>query len=233
MRLERVLTAAEIVVADEPIPAAAPRPSAAVPPAHDGPDTIRVSLAVPETYFDASRSGDARGQGGVEMRRVAEQRLRDHVLHLLPPTPRPDGRDVAITTFAVAGTRGPSRASAVPATPPASRDAAESSPLPVSPDAPAAGGPRTVGEHVDAAWRALAEGRPGDVPREVWLASGTVAAALLVGLVLRGSTAVDERRTSRPRRRNSPRIDWSTLDGAGSDDERSDGERPSTRQVAA
>jgi hypothetical protein len=116
---------------------------------------------------------------------------------------------------------------------PASRDAAESSPPAVSPEAPEARGPRTVGEHVDAAWRALAEGRPGDVPREVWLAAGTLAAALLAGLVLRGSTAVDEHRAVRPRRRNSPRIDWSTLDGAGSDDERSAGERPSTRQVAA
>jgi type III secretory pathway lipoprotein EscJ len=228
---------AEIAVADEAAPVAVPPPAVAVPPVHDGPETIRVSLAVPETYFEAAtRSGDTRGQGGVEMRRVAEQRLRDHVLHLLPPTPHPDGRDVAITTFAVTGSRGSPRTPVAMTTLPASRGGVEPSATPVPPESPAARGPRTVGEHVDAAWRALAEGRPGDVPREAWLAAGAMAALLLTWLVFRGSTAADERRPARPRRRNSPRIDWSTLDGAGGDefgDEGTVGERPSTRQVAA
>jgi type III secretory pathway lipoprotein EscJ len=228
---------AEIAATDEPAPAGPRQTPAAVTPAHDGPDTIRVSLAVPETYFEAaSRSGDAHGQGGVEMRRVAEQRLRDHVLHLLPPTPHPDGRDVAITTFASTAARGSPRMSAVPAALPASRGAVEPSPAAVPSDAPAAHAPRTVGEHVDAAWRALAEGRPGDVPREAWLAAGAVGAALLAWVVFRGSTAVDERRPTRQRRRTSPRIDWSTLDGAGNEgfaDETAVVERPTTRQVAA
>lgn len=227
---------AEIASA-EPVPvpvAPAPVVPAAAP---DGPDTIRVALAVPETYFEAvSRPGEAPGRGTVEMRRQAEQRLRDHVLQLLPPTPRPEDRDVAITTFGASASRAASRVQSAAPVASGPRDAASAAAAPASTAPQAFMAPRTVGEHVDAAWRALAAGRPGDVPREAWLAAGAVAAALLAWSVFRGSTAGDERRTVRQRRRSAPRIDWSTVDGeggAGLDDEPRPGQRPPTRQVAA
>ncbi|NCY02964.1 MAG: hypothetical protein EBX36_08660 [Planctomycetia bacterium] len=67
------------------------------------PATILVSLAVPEPFFVAARgrAGSAVDPAGVD--RVTEQGLRDHVLGLLPPTTRADGRQVLLTRFPVTG----------------------------------------------------------------------------------------------------------------------------------
>lgn len=202
---------------------AAPRePSAAVPAAPAaaaGPDSILVSVAVPDTALQAAvRAAQDREPGlsvaACEQRE--EARIREHVLQLLPPTPVPEGRRVVVTIFPASGSRTarrePTRAVA-PAPPPA-----------------AAAGRRTPGQLLDAAWIAIAGGRPGDVPREVWLVAIGVASTLLAWLVLRAG-ARPPRLDDRPRRRH-PRIDWSRVDEPA--DAADAAARPATpRRVAA
>jgi len=202
---------------------AAPREqSAAVPAAPAaaaGPDSILVSVAVPDTALQAAvRAAQDREPGlsvaACEQRE--EARIREHVLQLLPPTPVPEGRRVVVTIFPASGSRTarrePTRAVA-PAPPPA-----------------AITGRRTPGQLLDAAWIAMAGGRPGDVPREVWLVAIGVASTLLAWLVLRAG-ARPPRLDDRPRRRH-PRIDWSRVDEPA--DAADAAARPATpRRVAA
>jgi peptidoglycan/LPS O-acetylase OafA/YrhL len=63
---------------------------------------------------------------------------------------------------------------------------------------------------LDAAWIAVAGGRPGDVPREAWLIAIGIASTALAWLVLRAGSRPG-RDDGRPRRRH-PRIDWSRVD---------------------
>ena len=202
---------------------AAPRePSAAVPaapPAAAGPDSILVSVAVPDTALQAAvRAAQDREPGlsvaACEQRE--EARIREHVLQLLPPTPVPEGRRVVVTIFPASGSRTARREPnrAVAPTPPAAATA----------------GRRTPGQLLDAAWIAIAGGRPGDVPREVWLVAIGVASTLLAWLVLRAG-ARPPRLDDRPRRRH-PRIDWSRVDEPA--DATDAAARPATpRRVAA
>lgn len=170
------------------------------------PATILVSLAVPEPFFVAARgrSGSAVDPAGVD--RVTEQGLRDHVLGLLPPTTRADGRQVLVTRFPVAGPVAAAGQPRVPGIPPA--DAATT-----GSDQEAAG----VGEagavvSLEAAWRAILAGRAEDVPREVWLGVIAVAAGLLGWLVLRPQRSPSGQRSGQ---RPAHRIDWSEVDDAG------------------
>lgn len=182
---------------------AAPREqSAAVPaapPAAAGPDSILVSVGIPDAALQAAvRAAQDREPGlsiaACEQRE--EARIREHVLQLLPPTPVPEGRRVVVTIF--------------PAS--ASRTARREPTRAVAPAPPAAAptGRRTPGQLLDAAWIAIAGGRPGDVPREVWLVAIGVASTLLAWLVLRAG-ARSPRLDDRPRRRHQ-RIDWSRVD---------------------
>ena len=155
------------------------------------PATILVSLAVPEPFFSTARGqADPRSQpDAVDL--ATEQRLREHVLALLPPTTRADGRQVVVTRFAVSV---PARSGDERASPPASVGAAAA----------------RAGEAVslEAAWRALLAGHPEDVPREVWLGVIAVAAGILGWLVLRPNATAARRP---PQRRGSQRLDWSTV----------------------
>jgi hypothetical protein len=81
----------------------------------------------------------------------------------------------------------------------------------VTPRPPAAD-PQTPGEFIDAAWIAIAGGRPGDVPREVWLAAIGLCAMLLAWLVLRSGDRPAQPRRAEKTRRHAPRIDWSRID---------------------
>jgi hypothetical protein len=166
------------------------------------PATILVSLAVPEPFFVAARgrSDSAVDPAGVD--RATEQGLRDHVLGLLPPTTRADGRQVLVTRFPVAGPVAAAGQPRVPGTPPADAATAGS-------DQEAAGVAAVVS--LEAAWRAILAGRAEDVPREVWLGVIAVAAGLLGWLVLR-----PQRNPSRQRSGHRPahRIDWSEVDDA-------------------
>jgi len=187
-----------------PLPA---EPPATAPEGY--PATILVAVAVPESFFvpgDTGESGDAVSEAD-----AAEERLRDHVLSLLPPTTIADGRRVVLTRFGAAASadRTAERPRATTAAS-ASRD--ESSPA-VS---------------LEAAWQAILDGRPEDVPREVWLGVIAVATGLLAWLVLRPQDRAARR--SRGPRRSDDRIDWS----AGDSDRSSAAASPTaSRQIAA
>ena len=190
----------------EPAPVPPVRPAAVT----GGAESIVVSIAVPEAYL---RSGilaaQAREPGLTEA--AAEhrefERIRGHVMPLLPPTPLPAGRQVLVTGYPSSGLRAARRESArPPAVAPATGAAAK-----------AGTAKRTPGELLDAAWIALAGGRPGEVPREVWLVAIGVASTLLAWLVLRAGGR-PARSDDRPRRRPS-RLDWSRLDAESPADE--------------
>jgi hypothetical protein len=163
------------------------------------PATILVSLAVPESFFVAARALAASHSDATAADLATEERLRDHVLGLLPPTTRADGRQVLLTRFPVGSTPaavGPTRAGGSRATAAAAVPAE---------DAP--GGGEAIS--LEAAWRAVLAGHPEDVPREVWLGVIAVAAGLLGWLVLR-PTATATRRP--PHRRPGQHIDWSAVE---------------------
>ena len=166
-------------------------------PAADTPETIVVSLAVPETWFAAAvrsardREPDA-DPAAIEGRE--RQRLAEHVRTLLPATPRPEDRRVTITAFPDPRGREPRAVVAVPS-PPVGR----------------ARSAREPAELAAAAWDAVSRGDLAAVPREAWLVTGAVAALVLVLLLVRRPAAVPESRESRPRRRQ-PRIDWSDIE---------------------
>jgi type III secretory pathway lipoprotein EscJ len=180
---------------------AQPDPAAVVPPAVSGPDSILVSVAIPDTALQAAaRAAQERepGLSATASEQREEARIREHVLQLLPATPVPEARRVVITVFPAAGPRA------------ARRDAARAT-VPGAPTtATAASGRRTPGQLLDAAWIAVAGGRPGDVPREAWLIAIGIASTALAWLVLRAGSRPG-RDDGRPRRRH-PRIDWSRVD---------------------
>ena len=180
------------------------------------PATIRVSLVVPEPFFMAARGQADSTADPAAVDLATEQRLRDHVLGLLPPTTRADGRQVLVTRFA-------SAASLVAA----SQPRAAGDPPAVTP--PASAGHAADASQVislEAAWRAILAGRAEDVPREVWLGVIGVAAGLLGWLVLRPHRSPSQHRFGR---RPPQHIDWSEVD-----DNAAVGEPATTRrQVAA
>lgn len=176
------------------------------------PSTVLVALAIPDTDAVA-RDEEPAGAADVAL---TEDRLREHVLSLLPPTTRADGRRVVVTRFPVAATRGgsPDLQSARPA----------------APGAAAPGPAADEAVSLEAAWRAVLEGRPADVPRDIWLGVIAVAAGLLGWLVLRPSVGGAKR--PRGPRRHDQRIDWSAMDDSPSQPESSP-VPPARRQVAA
>lgn len=173
-------------------------PDAAPPlPAADAPESIVVSLAVPETWLAvavrAARDRDpAADVVAIEARE--RQRLAEHVRALLPATPRPEDRRVTITAFPDPRGREPRPVAAavppVPGRPRAARDPAEIA---------------------AAAWDAVVAGDFAAVPREAWVVAGTCVALMLVLLLARRPAVEHDHREPRPRRRQ-PRIDWSTID---------------------
>ena len=187
--------------------------------AGDFPATILVSLAIPEAFFITARearlSDDAIQQADDE----TEQRLCEHVLSLLPPTTRADGRQVVVTRFPIARkTAAADR----------SRPSASRLPSPVLSDTGVA--PVTdQAVSLEAAWQAMLEGRPADVPREVWLGLIAVAAGLLGWLVLRPQRAAPRR--PHDRHSTADRIDWGSIEDGSQAEAAPDSER--RRQVAA
>lgn len=164
------------------------------------PTSVVVAIAVPDEHFgDEFRRAvvrDPRADEALSDRR-AEARIRDVVRDLLPVELPAERCRIAVTRLpAGVGLMG-------------RRDGVGPRPGGTRPPAP---GPQTPGQVVDAAWVALAGGRPGDVPRELWLVAIAVCAAVLAWLVLRaGDRAAQPRRADRPRRQ-SARIDWSRID---------------------
>jgi type III secretory pathway lipoprotein EscJ len=177
----------------------------------DGPETIVVSIAVPESYFGAAvRSARDRDPGAdpAAVEAHERQRLVEHVLTLLPATPRPDDRRVALTVFPDLRVREPR--------------VAAGSVGPAPPRAEPSRAMRAVMETATAAWDAAARGDFAAVPREAWLVTGAGVGLLLVLLLARRPPADLDVREARPRRRQ-PRGDWSEVDrGPRADDDRVD-----------
>jgi hypothetical protein len=197
-----------IVVASPP-----PSPALAQPaPATDTPEAIHVSIAVPDSYFQAAcRAAEERaGQPVLQPIAIEAQeteRIRRHVQSLLPATRDPTRRRVMVTSFPVAsnslarresGVRGTagSRSSAAPA---ALATAARTIPAPLTADAVVA---------------AAVAGRFGEIPRQVWLAATSICVGLLAGFLWWAGGRRDPSLVGRLPRQGlqQPRIDWS---GAG------------------
>jgi flagellar biogenesis protein FliO len=209
-----------IVVAAPPPPPSAPAPPAAALPAAvalpaaraataDAPESILVSIAVPDTYFQAACRAAAERAGQPALQPVAieaqeTERIRRHVLSLLPATRDPAQRRVVITGFPVAtpatARREQSGRTAVGGRPSADRAAAV-----------VAGGANGTPGGVDDLVDVLAAGRLGDVPRQVWLAATSVCVGLLAGALWWLGGRRDSPRAGRPpcAAVQQPRIDWS------------------------
>ena len=218
------------VVAESPPPAPVP-----ASPSDGGIESIVVSVAVPETWFDAAvraaRQRDPQA-APAEVDRREEERIRGHVLELLPPISRPEARRVAITRFPVVSSR-----PEPPPRPNAPASAATPAAAAASPASPgsAAAKPRTVGAYIDATIKAVSEGRLGDVPREVWIALTAKCSAILAYILFRGSRAEEPaaRRRSADAGRRSPRsrIDWTAVEEPDADTETTPAAPP--RRMAA
>ena len=189
-----------------------PRPEPpAVPPPTPAPGlaSILVSIAIPDASVRAAVLAAQEREPGLPVEAAEHRelaRIRDHVLPLLPPTPLPENRRVVVTSF-------PAAVSAARAARP--EPAKPAAPARATVPAATATGRRTPGQLLDAAWIAVAEGRPADAPREVWLVAIGVAATLLAWIVLRAGGR-PARLDDRPRRR-SQRIDWSRIEDDGRD----------------
>ncbi|MFM7206626.1 MAG: hypothetical protein ACKO4T_08165 [Planctomycetaceae bacterium] len=201
------------VVADAPQPVVAPAAAAApaVAAGGGGIESIVVSVAVPETWFDAVLRSVSQRDPAVtpaDVGRQEEDRIRRHVLDLLPAVARADGRRVVVTIFPVVSSRpaAPVRSHAVPASTPAAAQGPSAVPSK----------PQTIGDFIDVTLQAVAAGRFGDVPREAWMVLTAKCSAILAYVLFRGSRSPAPRVVERtaPGDRQSPggRIDWSRLD---------------------
>lgn len=220
--------------ANSPAEIAPPEPLTTIQPPAPAPAeqadqaSIRVSIAVPETYFLAAIRAEqernpATDTAACETRE--QERIRGHVLQLLPAAA---SHEVLITSFPTPATRTARRS-------PPPRTADGTPPAAAAVATPDQGERRTPGQIVDAACEAIAAGRMEDVPREAWVVAMAACAAILAMLVLRGSTAGGSSSPARPRR-SQPRIDWSSLDSGGpaAAPAADDGSfHPASRKVAA
>ena len=234
-RQQRVADAnapAEVAVVAESAPAAAPAASR-----DGGIESIVVSVAVPETWFDAAvRAARQRDPlaAAAEVDRREEERIRGHVLELLPPVSRPDARRVAITRFPVVSSR--------PEPPPRSTASASvSAPAAAAVSSAAVGSapakPRTIGGYIDVTIKAVSEGRLGDVPREVWMALTAKCSAILAYILFRGSRtgepAPKRRTVDAGRRSPRSRIDWTAVEEPDTDTESDSAAASPPRRMAA
>jgi hypothetical protein len=189
------------------LPAATPPPAAtpaapAVPPtsAADMPVKVHVAIAVPESAIDAAPAAAARQL----------DRIREHVLELLPMTPDPANRRVAITTFAVPAV---ARRDGPPA---AATTAAPTGNLFETPTANRADEPAAdeISAGIVMVLRGL--GMPvaanAPIPRQVWIAATSVCVGLLAAWMW---WAGSRRRVGDVSASARPTIDWSQPHGRG------------------
>jgi type III secretory pathway lipoprotein EscJ len=185
-------------------PAAAPPPVPAVRKTMDDvPESVLVSVAVPDGYFQAAFRAAAERAGqpllqplAIETQEV--ERIRQHILPLLPTTRDPSRRRVVVTAFPVpspaAGRRDQPARAAATTSDAGGRDDATRSPQ--------------VAELV----ALVAAGRFDEVPRQAWLAAASVSVGLLAGLLWLLGGRADRADIPRGAMQHSlpPRIDWST-----------------------
>jgi type III secretory pathway lipoprotein EscJ len=224
------LPAQPLVVAAVPPPPAA----AAVPPVRAAnselPEAIRVLIAVPDAYFQAaSRAAELAGQPPIPLAEIEAreaERIRRHVIALLPATHDPARREVIVTSFPMASNatarrdaapRGsfPATALSAPTTTAVDQSATTAAPRP-TPD-------------LEAIVALVMAGKLEEVPRPVWMAATSVCVGLLAAVLwLAGG---NRRPASDARRgRSQPRIDWATL---GPDEDHDGNAAASLRRAAA
>ncbi|MFM7034661.1 MAG: hypothetical protein ACKOYJ_05630 [Planctomycetia bacterium] len=186
-------------------PRVAPRQSVAA----DAPSRIRVAIAVPERYLHDAIGTEAVGADAAEREL---DRIRRHVMPLLPLTADPDERIVVVTSFAAAVDR--REIAALPAAPelpkpptPEQAFAAQPQAFAAQPQAFAAQPrePVSVEEHVSQFVDAVRLRFDGTIPitKQEWLAGMIVSVGLFAGwLWWHGS----RRRGASP-----PSIDWSQV----------------------
>jgi len=192
-----------IIVAEAP-PAAPPPASAA---AADVPESILVSIAVPDSYFQAVGRAVAERAGEPVLQPVAveaqeAERIRRHVQSLLPATNNPAQRRVVITSFP---TYSPSQARREQAV----RGKTRNQPA-VSTASIGAGQSADVAPGVDGIVSLLLAGRFNEVPRQVWLAATSICVGLLAGFLWWAGSRRDAYPAGRlpAASRQPPRIDW-------------------------
>lgn len=206
---------AEIAVAAPPAPTA---PPAAVPaPAADMPLTVHVAIAVPDAAIAAlaARAGEPRDRvaaAAAEQREL--DRIRQHVLQLLPVTPDPAKRRVVITTFAATAPTRRDTAAMPPVAETATAPAANLfEPTPATAESARTGAP-DLGASVVQVLRALGLPIAADtkLPRQVWVAATSVCVGLLAAWMWWAGSRrrpVDEPHGGR----GQPTIDWSRSRG--------------------
>ncbi len=239
------------LTAPEPAPQAppAPEPVAAAPVEQsrlargDMLASLHVSIAVPDTYFQAAieatilRETNASNAAVIAPTRADVeageiQRIQDLVAQMIPPTADPESRRIVVARFPVVSSspvavleslsRG--RASGTPLADPSSqsRTAGSESSLPAK-----AGELSLAGFLADASTTVAGWHSSRDVPREVWLAATSVGVGLLAGFLWwagargRGHSYAEPsvRPVSRRGRQQAghPAIDWSSVRAATED----------------
>lgn len=207
----RPRSAIVVAMPSPPSPAPAPpRQPAGFGPAADSLEGVLVSIAVPDSYFQAAcRAAEERaGEPALQPIAVETQemeRIRRHVLSLLPATRDPSRRRVVITGFPVAGGSSARRESA------ARSGAASRGPRASGGSAPPVQDAKP--DMLDAAIVAVAAGRLGDVPRQVWLAGSSIGVGLVAGFLwwAGGRRRVSAGGLTARRGMTQPRIDWSEV----------------------
>ncbi len=239
------------LTAPEPAPLAppAPEPVAAAPVEQsrlargDMLASLHVSIAVPDTYFQAAieatilRETNASNAAVIAPTRADVeageiQRIQDLVAQMIPPTADPESRRIVVARFPVVGSspvavleslsRG--RASGTPLADPSSqsRTAGSETSLPAK-----VGELSLAGFLADASTTVAGWHSSQDVPREVWLAATSVGVGLLAGFLWwagargRGHSYAEPsvRPVSRRGRQQAghPAIDWSSVRAATED----------------
>lgn len=181
----------------EPPPVAPKQPVVRQTVASDAPSRIRVAIAVPERYLhDAIGAEDV----GADAAERELDRIRRHVLPLLPLTADPDERIVVVTSFAAATDRREIVALPVAPEPPMPEPVVAAQPQVVAAQPRE---PLSVEAHVSQFVDAVRLRFDGTVPitKQEWLAGMIVSVGLFAGwLWWHGS----RRRVAAP-----PSIDWS------------------------
>jgi type III secretory pathway lipoprotein EscJ/flagellar biogenesis protein FliO len=192
-----------IIVAEAPPTAPPPAPATAA----DVPESILVSIAVPDSYFQAVGRAVAERAGEPVLQPVAveaqeAERIRRHVQSLLPATNNPAQRRVVITSFP---TYSPSQARREQAV----RGKTRSQPS-VSTASIGAGQSDDVAPGVDGIVSLVSAGRFNEVPRQVWLAATSICVGLLAGFLWWSGSRRDAYPAGRlpAASRQPPRIDW-------------------------
>jgi len=201
-----------IIVASPPPPPAPVQPAPARSTTADVPGAILVSIAVPDSYFQAACRAAAERAGQPTLQPIAieaqeMERIRRHVLSLLPATRDPARRRVSITSFPVAGPSPARRESAGRST--------AGAPTAAALVAPQSADHSTHHHHgLDAVVAAVIAGRFSEVPRQAWLAATSICVGLLAGFLwwVGGRRHPSSTGMSPRHGMQQPRIDWSGVD---------------------